>query len=67
VDFVVLAAEVRIVRELQGWKQDREGLSDLPCLPSPSLSRFKKLSVISIIVDALEQQGGKEVTSTIKG
>jgi len=67
VEFVVLAAEERIVRELLGWKLDLEGLSDLPCLSSPSLSRYKKLYVISIIVDVLEQQGGKEVTPTIKG
>lgn len=66
-EFVVLVAVVRIVRELQGWKQDREGLLDLPCLSFFSLSIFEKLSVISIIVDVLEQQGGKEVTPTIKG
>lgn len=51
---VALVVEERIAQELLEWKQDREGLLDLPYLPLCSLRIFMKLSDISIIVNALE-------------
>lgn len=49
-EFVValVVVEERIAQELLGWKQDREGLSDLPSLPFSSPQELLTLSDIGI-------------------